>query len=158
MFKNFKDTAFLRAWGFVKVPLIWACSPSVIEMTDQKCVIKLPLKRATRNHLGSMYFGALAVGADVAGGLIAMRQIQAQGNRVSLVFKDFKAEFLKRPEGDVHFVCDQGDEIRDLVKKAMESGERENLAVKILAFVPSVSESEPVAKFELTLSLKKKKG
>ena len=88
--------------------------------------------------------------------LIAMRLIQSEGGKVNLVFKDFQAEFLKRPEADVDFVCDQGDEVRALVKKATESGERENLAVKITAFCPKKLGNEPVAKFSLTLSLKRK--
>jgi acyl-coenzyme A thioesterase PaaI-like protein len=151
-----RDTVFVRTWGFLQVPLIWACSPTVVQLDQRRCEVRIPLKRFTRNHLKSMYFGALAVGADVAGGLIAMKQIQEQGNRVSLVFKDFRAEFLKRPEGDVHFSCEQGEEVLALVQKAMASGERENLGVRITATVPKISGSEPVARFELTLSLKRK--
>jgi acyl-coenzyme A thioesterase PaaI-like protein len=157
MFKKIRDTLFLRAWAFRHVPMIWACEPSVVEMTDRRCEIQFPLKRFTRNHLGSMYFGALCVGADVAGGLIAMRLIQARGSRVSLVFKDFKADFLKRPESDVHFSCEQGQEISALVEKAELSGERENLPVRIVATCPKTSQDEPVARFELTLSLKQKR-
>ena len=153
---NFKETWILRGFGLLKVPMIAFCRPSVVEIDDEKCVVKLPLSRLTRNHLGSMYFGALAVGADCAGGLLAMRLIQSQGNRVSLVFKDFKAEFLKRPEGAVHFTSDQGREIAELVARANESGERENMTVRIVATVPKISGDEPVAKFELTLSLKRR--
>src|SRR4051812_37497364 len=101
-----RETLVLRSFGFFKIPLLFFVSPSVVELTDEKCVVKIPLNRRTRNHLGSMYFGTLAIGADCAGGLIAMRLIQAEKAKVSLVFKDFKAEFLKRPEGDVHFTSE----------------------------------------------------
>ena len=154
--KSIRDTLFLRSWSFLKVPMIWACQPWVLELDERRCVVRFPLRRFTRNHLGSMYFGALSVGADVAGGLIAMRQIQAQGDRVSLVFKDFKAEFLKRPEADVHFTCVQGEQILERVRMATGSGERENLPVEITATCPSISGDEPVARFVLTLSLKLK--
>lgn len=146
-------------FGLFRIPLLFFISPSVVELDDRVCVIRVPLNRRTRNHLHSMYFGVLCAGADCAGGLIAMRQIQElakrTGSRISLVFKDFKAEFLKRAEGDVHFTCSQGDEIQKLVRKADLSGEREELAVHVEASVPSVS-AEPVAKFVLTLSLKRK--
>jgi hypothetical protein len=42
-----------------------------------------------------------------------------------------------------------------LVRKAEETGERQNLPVQIVAIVPKISD-EPVAKFVLTLSIKKK--
>jgi acyl-coenzyme A thioesterase PaaI-like protein len=151
-----RETFLLRAFGFLKIKMLYSISPSVIEVSDSTCVVKVPLNRNTKNHLNCMYFGALAAGADCAGGLIAMRLIQAVGNKVSLIFKDFHAELLKRAEGDVFFTCDQGFEIRELVRKATQSGERENLAVHVVATVPSKLGAEPIAKFTLTLSLKRR--
>jgi acyl-coenzyme A thioesterase PaaI-like protein len=153
-----RETFLLRAFGFLKIPVLFFVSPSVVEMTDERCVVKIPLNRRTKNHLKSMYFGVLAAGADCAGGLVAMRMIQEGGNQVSLIFKDFHAEFLKRAEGDVLFTCEDGLQIRELVQKATESGERENMPVQITATVPSKLGNEPVAKFTLTLSLKRKKS
>lgn len=154
---TFKDTVLLRSFGLLKIPMLFFISPSVVELSDEKCVVKVPLSRRTRNHLRSMYFGALAAGADCAGGLIAMRLIQTEGEgKVSLIFKDFHADFLKRAEGDVHFTCTQGSEIQALVRKTIESGERENLAVQVTATVPSKMGEDPVARFTLTLSLKRR--
>ena len=102
-----------------------------------------------------MYFGALAVGADVTGGFLAMDPIVESGRNIHLIFKDFKADFLKRPEGDVHFYCNDGLVIRELVNKAIETGERHNYKMNIEAAVPKLSD-DIVARFELTLSLKDK--
>jgi acyl-coenzyme A thioesterase PaaI-like protein len=150
------ETFLLRAFGFLKIPLLFFVRPSVLDATDDRCVVRIRLKRRSKNHLGSMYFGALAVGADCAGGLIAMRQIRAEGSPISLIFKDFHANFLKRAEGDVHFTCEQGAAIRELVKRANQTGERENMSVRVTATVPSQLGSEPVAQFLLTLSLKRR--
>ncbi len=147
----------MRALGFFKIPLIFFVSPSVVELTDEKCVVKIPLGYRTKNHLGSMYFGALSIGADTAGGLIAWRLIAQNGNNVNLVFKEFHADFLKRPESDVLFTCTEGAAIAALVERALASGERETLPVHITATCPAQSDHEPVAKFTLSLSLKKKK-
>ena len=145
----------IRLFGLTKVPMIWYCRPKVIEHIDEKIEIKIPLRRRTKNHLGSMYFGVLAVGADITGGFLAMDPIQESGRKIALIFKDFKADFLKRPEGDVHFICNDGAAIKELVDKAANSTERFNYKLNIDAVVPSIS-SEVVAKFELTLSLKDK--
>ena len=135
--------------------MIWYCRPKVIEHTDERIEIKIPLKRKTKNHLGSMYFGALAVGADITGGFLAMNPIQESGRKINLIFKDFKADFLKRPEGDVHFICNDGLAVIELVETVAKSNERHNFKLSIDAIVPSLS-PEIVAKFELTLSLKDK--
>ena len=154
MISRVKNTnRLIRLFGLTKVPMIWYCRPKVIEHTDEKIEIKISLKRRTKNHLGSMYFGVLAVGADITGGFLAMDPIQESGRKIALIFKDFKADFLKRPEGDVHFICNDGLAIKELVDKVANSTERHNYKLNIEAVVPSIS-SEVVAKFELTLSLK----
>ena len=152
-----KETFWLRAFGLLKVRMLLFVSPSVVELNETRCEIKIPLNRRTKNHLNSMYFGVLAAGADCAGGMIAMRMIQQEGDQASLLFKEFHAEFLKRAEGDTHFICEDGAAIREMVKRALLSGERENMPVHVTAKVPSKLGDEPVAKFTLTLSIKRKK-
>jgi len=154
--KELKATWFIRSFGLSKVPLIFYCRPSVIKLTEKITVIKIPFKRRNKNHLKSMYFGALSVGADVAGGVLAMHLIQKSGQNISLVFKDFKADFLKRPEGDTHFTCKDGLSVKRLIDEATKTGERVNMPLKITATVPEISGDEPVAEFVLTLSLKDK--
>ena len=150
-----KANVYLKFFGITKIPLLWFCRPKIISLNNRNVEIKIPLKRRTKNHLGSMYFGALSVGADITGGFLAMMCIQQKRSKVALIFKDFKADFLKRAEGDVHFKCNEGGAISSLVDKTIQSGNRENMVVHIDAFVPSISE-DIVAKFELTLSLKEK--
>jgi hypothetical protein len=153
---SFKATALLRGFGFLKVPLLYSVKPAVQEISDKRAVVSIPLRRWTKNHLGSMYFGSLAIGADCVVGLMAIHHIEKRGGgKVHLSFKDFKANFLKRPEEDVLFVCDEGEKVARLVDKVLHSGERENLTVNAYASVKS-KPLEPVAEFQLTLSLKKK--
>ncbi|MDF2152127.1 DUF4442 domain-containing protein [Vibrio sp. CAU 1672] len=146
---------YLNLFGFTKVPLIWLCRPKIIAIDDQHVEVVIPLKRRTKNHLNSMYFGALAVGADVAGGFLAMSKAKEQGEKISLAFKGVKADFFKRPEGDVHFVCHDGALIDDMVSQTLQTGERVNQDVKIVALCPDLHGDEPMAEFSLTLSIKK---
>src|SRR5215471_21796021 len=120
----------------LRLRLLFFLRPSVVEATPRRTVVRIPLARRSRNHLGSMYFGALCAGADLAGALTAMRRIEASGRRVSLIFKDVHARFFQRAEGDVLFSCDDGDAIADLVARAIETGEREERPVRIVATVP----------------------
>ncbi len=154
--KEFKATWFIRSFGITKVPLIFYCRPSVIRLNDKTTIVKIPFRRRNKNHLQSLYFGSLSVGADVAGATLAMHLIRKSRQNISLVFKDFKADFLKRPEGDTHFICNDGQAIKRLIDESITSGERVNMPLKIIATVPKISLDEPVAEFVLTLSLKLK--
>lgn len=153
---KYRDTAMIRIFGLMKVPLLFWIRPTVIELSETRCEVKIPLTRRTKNHLNSMYFGVLACGADCAGGLAAMKQIELSGKKVSLAFKEFDAKFLKRPEADTHFICEQGEEIKEFVQKVLASDERHNMPVKIKATCPSKLGDEVVCEFTLILSLKRK--
>ncbi|MBK7292535.1 MAG: DUF4442 domain-containing protein [Holophagaceae bacterium] len=147
----------MRLFGWLKIPLLASVHPSVVELSDTRCIVRVPLRRWTRNHLGSMYFGALAIGADCAGGLLAMEEIRRSGDGVSLVFKAFQAQFLKRPESDVYFICEEGEAIRQQVARALASEERITEPMHIQAAVRLPDDSfEPVAEFTLELSLKRR--
>ena len=154
--ERFKQTFGMRLFGWLKIPLLASVRPSVVELSETRCVVRIPLRRWTRNHLGSMYFGALAIGADCAGGLLAMDAIRRSGGGVSLVFKAFQATFLKRPESDVYFICEEGAAIRDQVRRALESPERITEPMHMQAAVRTPDGGfEPVAEFTLELSLKR---
>jgi acyl-coenzyme A thioesterase PaaI-like protein len=155
--QRLKQTLGMRLFGWLKIPLLASVRPRVVELGETRCVIRVPLRRWTRNHLGSMYFGALAIGADCAGGLLAMDQIKRSGGAVSLVFRSFQATFLKRPESDVYFICEGGQAIRDQVRRTLASEDRitEPMTIQAAVKLPDGS-FEPVAEFTLELSLKRK--
>tara|TARA_B000000609_G_C24111118_1_gene314037 strand:+ start:43 stop:516 length:474 start_codon:yes stop_codon:yes gene_type:complete len=148
-----KANFYLKLFSITKIPLIWFCKPKIIKINDEMIEVEIKLNRRTKNHLNSMYFGALSVGADITGGFLAMYYIKKSKKKISLVFKDFKADFLKRPLGNVHFHCSQGYEISKLINKTIKSKDRQNFLLNVDATVPSKS-NEIVAKFQLTLSLK----
>ncbi|MDA0153742.1 DUF4442 domain-containing protein [Vibrio sp. Makdt] len=150
-----KANFYLSMFGFFKVPLIWLCRPKLLVLDNERVEVKIPLRRRTKNHLNSMYFGVLAVGADVAGGFLAMSKSQQQGEKISLAFKEVTGNFLKRPEGDVHFTCADGELINTMLAETMSTGERVNQPVTIIATCPSLHGEEPMAEFTLTLSIKK---
>lgn len=148
-----RNTLYLRYFGLTRIPLLFYVRPSVVEKSARRVVIRIPLKRRTKNHHGSMYFAALAMGADVAVGLLAVELIGRQDKKISFIFKDFNAEFYRRATADVHFSCDQGEAIAELVENAISSTQRVELPLIAIATVPAEND-EPVARFRLTLSLK----
>lgn len=149
------NTLAVRLWALRNVFLLWFVKPSILEINERRCVVRIPLNwRTRRNDIHAMYLGVLCMGADVASGLIAFDQMQKRKLRISFVFKDMKAEFLKRAEGDVHFTNEDGALVQDLIARTLETGERQNATIHVIATVPKKLGDEPVARFEMTLSLK----
>lgn len=149
-------TTLVHAIGLSKIPMIFYVGPRVMELDDDGCAVKIPLRWRTKNHMNTMYIGALVVGVDLAGGLNAATLIQKRHKKVQLIFKDLTCDFLKRPDGDVWFRNAQGRAVMEAVARADETGERVNLPMHITATVPAKHGEEPVASFTLGLSLKRK--
>lgn len=144
----------LFLFGIFKIPLIGFVRPRIITLDEKSIIVRIKLNRFTRNHLRSMYFGALAIGADLSGAFQAFMLAELKKAKVSIAFKDFKAEFLKRPEGHVYFVSTEGEHINDMIERTIASKERVTETVHIKAVTGYPDNIEEVALFELGLSVK----
>jgi hypothetical protein len=145
---------FLWIFSRFKVPMIGYLAPKLVVINDHEVIIKILLKRRSKNHLHSMYFGALAVGADVAGGLHGFYHANKANVKVSLAFKSLEAQFLKRPESDVFFICTMGQKVKEMITTAIHNNERVNQVLNISAFTNYPHNPEEVAKFKIELSLR----
>lgn len=151
-----RKTLLLWMFSLVKLPLVFWLKPRIMEVSNQKTITMMKYRHKTKNHVGSMYFGVLCVGAELAPGIMTMHLFEQQKEKFTFLFKDFHAEFFKRCEGDVYFTCDQGEAIQEMIVKARETKLRQNRVFDVIATVPSQFGAEVVGKFQLTLSLKMK--
>lgn len=150
----FKANFFLKAYGLLKIPLLAYVNPKCTELSPTRSVIKIKLGRRSQNHLHVMYFGALGIGAELSIALTAVTSIYESGQKIDFIFKDFKAQFLKRCDGDVLFICDEADKVRALIEKAKTTSERLEQTFQAYSTVPSKSATDKVATYELTLSVR----
>ncbi|MCB0377702.1 MAG: DUF4442 domain-containing protein [Bdellovibrionales bacterium] len=150
--KTAQANLMLKLVGLTRIPLLFATGCKIEKLDDDVCVVKMPFRKLNKNHLGSMYFGALSIGADACIGIFAQAKIVKSGEKLSLIFKDFKVDFLKRAEGPTRFVCDEGKLIDKTIEEALATGERVSKSIPGYAMVGD----QVVAEFVLTLSLKKK--
>jgi len=149
LLKKMKWQVFLL--GRFKIPLLGYTGVKLVEIDDTKAVVSIKLKRRTRNHLNSMYFGALAVGADVAGGVHAFYFAQLQNKKVKFAFKGMSCEFIKRAESDCTFISKDGKKIENAILKSIATGDRVNENTHVDVFDAN---NELVATFEMIVSVK----
>lgn len=151
MIRKIKWELFLL--GKLYIPILGYTRPKLIFLSEEEVRMKIKLSWRTRNHLKSMYFGALAVGADTAAGLHAFYFSRTQGLKLSLAFKAVEGKFLKRAETDVIFVCKQGRIVSEIMEESKKTGERINQELLVEAIN---LQNELVATFNMTLSIKVK--
>ena len=149
LFKKIKWQLFLL--GRFKIPMLGYTAPKLIELNNNKAKVKIKLKRRTKNHLNYMYFGALAVGADVAGGIHAFYFANMHNKKVSFAFKGMSCEFIKRAESDCTFISEDGKKVEAAILKSIATGDRVNETTKVEVYDAA---QELVANFEMIVSVK----
>jgi hypothetical protein len=149
LFKKMKWNLFLL--GKLKIPMLSYTGVKLIELNDNEAKVSIKLKRKTKNHLNSMYFGALAVGADVAGGIHAFYYAEKMNKKISFAFKGMNAQFIKRAETDCVFVSNDGKKVEAAVLLSIKTHERVNETTKVIAYNLA---NEVVAEFEMIVSIK----
>lgn len=158
--KHLKLNALLQTFSLVKIPLLGFVRPKVIELSPQRSIVRVKLGYVTKNHLRSMYFGALAMGAELSIGVKVFEKIQVEKAPVNFIFKDFDCRFHRRAETDIDFCCLDISKVDELVEKAVQSGERVEQRFEGFALEkgkdPSTAKMEDkVMSYGLTLSVKK---
>lgn len=148
------STLQLQAFGLTQVPLLFLVLPRVETIDERKANVRINLNWLTRNHLKSMYFGTLGIGADCVVGVLALHVVKKlKDAKVIPIFKTFEANFLKRAETDVLFVCEEGETIWTMVQEAHKSGIRVTQSIAAKAVNPA-DHSEVYAEFKLGLSVR----
>lgn len=150
-----KANKLLFLIGFLKIRMIWFTRPRVVRFDDEIFAIKLRLSRRTKNHFNSMYLGALAVGADLAAGMVPFYFTKQMKLNLSLAFKHANATYHKRADSDVYFVLKNPTSFLKIIQELDEARERKNYNIPIQAYIHFGQENQLlVAEFDMGLSLK----
>lgn len=155
MNNNAKETAdYLIENIKTQVPLIAFCNPNIKKLSSQACSVLIPLTLNTRSHIGSMGFGALAIGADCTGGFLVWYLAKKLNEKIDFCFSNAKINFLKKPKTDVLFNCLEGEIISEAIKKTLMNKQSVNILIHVTAETITPNGTEPVATFEMNLAIK----
>lgn len=141
--------------GLFKIRMIGFVNPKVVEFNEEHLVLKIRLNRRTKNHLNSMYLGALVVGADLAAGLPIAFLARENNIKISLAFKNMSSEYMKRPDSDVFFVVEDPSRFERMLIKSQTDKIRitEDIPVKMWTHYNSES-AELIAESVMGLSIR----
>ena len=147
-----KNAMKLRIYQ-MQTPLLFLINPRIIEITNKKVEIRIPLSFITKNSWRTMFFAAISSGVDLTGGWAAFDI--ADKYKVGVLYKDMSIEFLRRVDDDLILRCEDVENIKEGALKAAETGERISVPVQVSGYVYKYSQTVPVIRSKLTLSMKR---
>lgn len=135
-----------------KLPSVFFWGIRVTKLDDRNCELTIPFCWRTQNPFSSVYFAALAGAAELSTG--ALCQLHLAGRKPhSMLVVDFKMKYLKKANSKITFVCNQGDELSNLLDQLKDPGDTATMTM--ISTGRNILE-ETVCLAEITWSFKKK--
>lgn len=88
-------------------------------LSDERSQASLPLKRRTKNHVGSVYFGAQMTLMEITMGLVLFRHFPP--GPFGMLVNRVEADFHAKAKGAVRAVCEPAEAVAE-IRRALESG------------------------------------
>ena len=112
---------------FFKLPSAWWCGVRLHEISSEKCEVKVKHKWFNQNPFNSLFWAVQGMAAEMTTGAFLTREINLSGYDISMLVASNTAKFTKKATGKIKFVCDQGLEVKKLIKKAIKTGDGQTL-------------------------------
>jgi len=85
------------------IPLAGGLGVRVVDVSDTRAELAMPLRRRARNHVGSMYFGAQMTLADLSAGVLIFRRFPP--GPYGALIKRVEADFLAKAKTEIRCIC-----------------------------------------------------
>ena len=130
IFNNFEkkmDTMYLTPkkinfFNAFKLPVAFIAGVRVKSINSKSCVVVVKHKWINQNPFKSMFWAVQGMAAELSTGALVMDKIHQSGKDISMLVLSNDASFSKKARGRISFACNQGQEIDNIVEKAIKTG------------------------------------
>jgi hypothetical protein len=151
-YMNRMSSPFIFWWAMLfKLPSAVFWRLRIKKITSEECWVTIPYFWRSQNPFKSIYFAAMAGAAELSTGALCQLGMAGKG-KFSMLVVDFRAEYHKKANQKITFVCNQGKELTELLD-SLEPGGTATLTMVSTGTNP---DGEMVARFFVTWSFKKK--
>jgi len=112
------------------IPLSAGLKVRIRQLSDTRCELTMPATRRSRNHLGTMYFGAQMTLIDLAVGVLAFRRFPP--GPFGGVIKRVETDFRAKAKGTIRCVVEAPLDVIDALEQV-----RTNDSGKAEAWLPA---------------------
>ncbi len=141
----------MNTFLFFKLPSAWWSGVRVKSINEKECIVSVRHKWFNQNPFKSLYFAVQAMSAELSTGALVMFAIKNSGQNISMLVARNKSEFTKKATGRITFVCNQGEELKQVIQKAIETKEGQTLW---MTSIGTDEKGDQVSKMEFEWTLK----
>ena len=140
---------------FFRVPLDFITGTRIKTLNEQSCEVSVPYRWLNKNPFRSTFWAVLGMAAEMSTGTLVMMYTYKLKPSVAVIVGNCTGEFLAKATDLTTFVCNEGKRIATTVKKAIQTGEPQEVVCKTIGYSRA---GEEVAHFTFTWKMKKREA
>ena len=152
---NFRNAFKFRMILLSRLPMGFLSGMKITEMTHETCKVSVPYKWLNKNPFKSTFWAVLGMAAEMSSGALLLSYTFKTKPSIATLIVANSATYHKKAVGNTTFVCNSGKEIGDAVKRAIDTGEAQEVVAPMTGYNDA---GEVVAEFSFTWSMKARKS
>jgi hypothetical protein len=121
MSNKIKNPFLLKLFFLKNLPTAWFWGIRCKDFDENQALVTLKHSWFSKNPYQSTYFAALAGAGEFSTGILAMAAIKDRSEKISMLVLNMEANFTKKAVGTTTFTCVQGQEVKAVVQKAIDT-------------------------------------
>ncbi len=143
----------INTFLLLKLPSAWFCGVRLKSISHTECNVSVKHRWINQNPFNSMYFAVQNMAAELSTGALVMKSIKESNTKVSMLVVKTSSEYYKKATGRIHFFCEDGKLISDVIKSSISENTGKTLDMHVIA---KNQDGVVVSKFVFTWSVKPK--
>ena len=144
----------INFFNFFNLPSVWWTGVRVKHIDANNCEVKVTYRWVNQNPFKSLFWAVQGMAAELTTGVLLMQAIAESKRNISLLVLNNNATFSKKGRGKITFKCNQGELIREVIKKTIETKKPQTIWLNAKG-VDQANDEISSFSFEWTLLLKK---
>lgn len=146
-----KNRLFFKIAMLFQVPLNLLAGMSVRELNEKSCKVSVPYRWLNKNPFKSTFWAVLGMAAEMSTGALVKMYTYKLEPSVAIIVGDCSGEFVAKARDLTTFVCNDGERIAETVRKAIKTGESQEVLCQTVGYSKA---GEEVARFTFTWKMK----
>ncbi|MGH1385584.1 DUF4442 domain-containing protein [Kordia sp.] len=139
-----------------KLPSAYLSGVRLKEITSTEATVTVKHRWINQNPFKSLYWATQGMASELATGVLVIQEIEASGEKISMLVRSQKGTFTKKATGRIRFVCKEGLKVKAAIETAIKTGEGQSLTLYAEGF-DEAGESVSNFEYEWGIKLRKKK-
>ncbi len=138
-----------------QVPLNFMVGMRLKELNEESCKVSVPFRWLNKNPFKSTFWAVLGMAAELSTGALVKMYTYKLDPSVAIIVGDCSGEFIAKAKNLTTFVCNDGKLIAETIKKAIKTGEPQEVLCKSVGYSKA---GEEVARFTFTWKMKRREA